>query len=74
MKDDGETRHELAQADRHIKEAQARIAEQRKRVADLSAGGRNAQEAETLLARLMESLETMVQHRETILREVEGKG
>jgi multidrug resistance efflux pump len=74
MNDEGKTRNELAQADRHIKEAEARVWQQRKRVAELSAGGHDAEEAEKLLARLVELLATMVQHRQTILRELESKG
>ncbi|MBW0000168.1 MAG: hypothetical protein JO015_13785 [Verrucomicrobia bacterium] len=68
MNDERETRNELAEADSHLKQAEARIVQQQKRVAKLAAGGHDTEEAEKLLTRLTESLETMLQHREIILR------
>jgi hypothetical protein len=60
----------LAQADRHIAEAEARIARQHRLIAGLNANGHDTSVAEALLATMEAVLRTGRDHRTTILWEI----
>jgi hypothetical protein len=64
---------ELALADQHIAEAEARITRQHLLIARLAAGHLGTSMAEALLATLKRSLATMHTHRQTILAEIAGE-
>jgi hypothetical protein len=66
-----ERRH-LRKAEHDIAQAWRRIEAQRERVAQLAADGHDTATGEALLATMIESAEAMEQHRQTILRELEG--
>ena len=64
-----ERRH-LAEADQHIEEAEVRIARQKALIAELATDGHDTREAEKLLGIFITTLNTMQEHRGTILREL----
>jgi hypothetical protein len=53
----------LAEADEHVRKAEARISRQRKVIAELSAVGWSTENAENLLAILTATLKVMLQHK-----------
>jgi hypothetical protein len=63
----------LQEAERHIEEAEQRIARQRERVAALTRGGHHkaAAAADSILQTMIETLETLEEHRRIILRQAE---
>ena len=61
---------QLAIANRHIAEAQARIAQQAQAVRQLKADGRDTTAAQDLLGVLRQSLDAMKAHREQIMRKL----
>jgi hypothetical protein len=61
---------QLAIANRHIAEAQARIAQQAQAVRQLKADGRDTTAAQDLLGVLRQSLDAMNAHREQIMRKL----
>jgi hypothetical protein len=61
---------QLAEADRHIAEAEVHILRQRTLIEQLVADGHDTAEAEAVLATLLASLEALRAHRATILAEV----
>jgi hypothetical protein len=63
-------REHLAEADKKIKDAEKRIAEQYQRIKTLAADGHPTEAAETLLAKYHEMLDLMVQYRKTITGEL----
>ena len=65
---------ELAAADRYIAQAQGRVARQARIVAELTARRRDVTRDRALLHRLERSLDTVREHREAILRELQGGG
>ena len=69
--DSAKIREHLAVAEEKIKEAKARITDQERRVEQLSADGHETGEAERMLANLKKMLQTMAQHRNIILAELE---
>jgi hypothetical protein len=71
MDDTPELQQELADSNRHIVEAYARIARQRQLIRHLSADGYNVTHAETLLRAMVEGLEAMQVRRQQIVRELE---
>jgi len=68
--DQARTREHLAEADNKIEKAEKRIADQRERIAELSADGHTTAEAEKLLSTYLDVFEAMVEHRKTILDEL----
>jgi hypothetical protein len=64
---------ELALADRHIAEADARILRQHRLVERLAAAGHDTGLAETLLETLQRSLAALQAHRRVIQAEIAGK-
>jgi hypothetical protein len=60
----------LAAADRHIAEAQARIAQQAEIVRELGADGHDTANARSLLRFMQRNLGVMNSHRQQILREL----
>lgn len=60
-----EVKH-LEEADKHILQAQTRIAKQEEVVATLHRHGHDATEGERLLKRFKETLDTMLEHRREI--------
>ena len=65
-------RQDLAAADRHIAEGQARIAQQAKLVGELDADGHDTTSAQNLLRIMQRNLDVMNAHRQTIMRELAG--
>ena len=63
---------DLATADRHIAEGQARIAQQAKLVGELDADGHDTTSAQNLLRIMQRNLDVMNAHRQTIMREFAG--
>ena len=63
-------REHLAEANKHIEEAEAQIAGQTALIAELAADGHDTMEAEELLESFIATLDTMQRHRETILSEL----
>ena len=63
-------RQDLAAADRHIAEGQARIAQQADVVCALDADGHDTTDAQNLLRVMQESLDAMNAHRQQIVREL----
>jgi hypothetical protein len=61
---------ELAQADRHIVDARARMALQLNVMRRLEADGRDAAQAKSLYRDIEDGLERMLAHRERIVREL----
>jgi hypothetical protein len=64
---------ELAQADRHIAEGEARLARQADLVARLMADGHDTALAEMVLETMESTLASFRNHREPILREIAGE-
>jgi hypothetical protein len=64
-----EAKH-LAIAERHIVEAEARVASQYALVASLERAGRDAVDARRLLAMFETTLAQMIAHRDLILKEI----
>jgi hypothetical protein len=64
---------ELAQADRHIAEGEARLARQADLIARMVADGRDTALPEELLDTMERTLAAMRAHRELILREIAGE-
>ena len=69
--DSAKIREHLAEAEEKIKEAKARITDQERRIEQLTADGHDTGQAERMLANLKKMLQTMVQHRNIILAELE---
>ncbi len=65
-------KEQLAAVERHIAEAEGRVARQAEAFARLRAEGRDAAEAETLLRAFRQSLELLREHRARVLGEVAG--
>ena len=63
-------REHLAEADKKIKDAEKRIAEQHQRIKTLADDGHPTQAAEILLAKYHEMLDVMVQYRKTVTGEL----
>jgi hypothetical protein len=63
----------LAEADRHIADAEGRIARQRDVIADLERDSHPVKEARALLQTMIESLEQMQTHRRIIQAEIDGR-
>jgi hypothetical protein len=61
---------ELAQANRHIVEARARMARQREIMRRLEAAGHNARRAKHVFRELEDGLEAMLAHHQHIAREL----
>jgi hypothetical protein len=69
----GKLQAELAEAERHVAEAQARVARQRELVARLAAGGSGALAVdETLLGRMEAALAVLRLRRDHLREEVAG--
>jgi hypothetical protein len=64
---------ELALADRHIAEGEARILRQRTLVAELEVDGHDTSLAEALLGTMEQSLVVLHAHRRLILAEIAGR-
>jgi hypothetical protein len=58
---------DLAEADRHIQEAEERIAHQEKVLEQLKRGGHDFEKAQEVLKTLMETLSVMKDHRQIVL-------
>ena len=63
-------RQDLATADRHITEGEARIAQQAKIVRELDADGHNTNLAKALLRLMQRNVDVMNVHRQLIVREL----
>jgi uncharacterized coiled-coil protein SlyX len=63
-------RQDLATADRHIAQGEARIAQQGKVVRELDADGHNTTEAQSLLRLMQRNLNVMNAHRQEIVHEL----
>ncbi len=63
-------RDELAVADRHVAECQARIARQAELVRELEHDGHDTKDAENLLQVMKEGLAAIEAHRQHIVREL----
>ena len=63
-------REHLAEADKKIKDAEKRIAEQNQRIKTLAEDGHPTQAAEMLLTKYHEMLDVMVQYRKTVTGEL----
>jgi hypothetical protein len=63
-------RQDLAAADRHIAEGQARIAQQADVLCALNEDGQDTTDAQNLLRVMQESLDAMNAHRQQIVREL----
>ena len=63
-------REDLAQADQHIAEGEARLAEQRRLIGQMTENGQDSAEAEKLARNFEETLEQFYVHRQLILNEI----
>jgi hypothetical protein len=63
-------RQDLAAADRHIAEGQARIAQQAHVLCALDEDGQDTTDAQNLLRVMQESLDAMTAHRRQIVRDL----
>lgn len=64
------TEQHLALAERHLVEAEARVARQRVLIEELATDGHDTHGAETLLATLLAAMDGMRAHRTILLAEV----
>ena len=73
MRSAPDPRGHLAAADRHVAEAEDRVARQTEAVARSRAEGRDTAEAEAVLRAFRLSLDLLREHRERISREIAGE-
>ena len=63
----------LKEAERHVRDGEARVEKQRELLSKLRDGGHPTEEAETLLARFRDILAEQVSHRDRLREEARGK-
>jgi len=67
-------KRKLAEIERRITELRTLVVTQKRRIADLQRGGRNAAGSITLLRELEASLRSMLHDRQTIAHRIERRG
>jgi hypothetical protein len=66
-------KEELEMAERHIREGEAHVARQREIISELSQDGHATHRAQALLAIFEQTLASHRDHRDLILREIDGR-